>query len=91
VHAPEWWFDGVERLVERVLVTAGSAECLQDDIVAVGEAIKKHHPNTEVVVQAGGLHEDPYLDFMVGESKLGSLTPLIVEWLAAGFTAESSS
>jgi len=91
VKAPEWWFDGVDRLVERVLVTAGGAECLQDDIVAVGEAIKKHHPNTEVVVQAGGLHEDPFLDFIVGESELGSLTPLIVEWLAAGFTGESSS
>jgi hypothetical protein len=54
----------------------------------VGEAFKKHHPNVELVVQKDGLHEDMYLDFVLGEKKLGSLTPLTVEWLAAGFTAE---
>ncbi|KAJ7433711.1 Alpha/Beta hydrolase protein [Mycena galericulata] len=91
VRAPEGWFAGADRLVERVLVTAGSAECLRDDIVVFGEAFKKHHPNTELVVQPGGLHEDVFLDFRVNERKLASVTPLIVEWLAAGFTAESST
>ncbi|KAJ7730361.1 Alpha/Beta hydrolase protein [Mycena maculata] len=91
VRAPEWWFKGVDRLVERVLVTAGGAECLRDDIVVVGEALKKHHAKTEIVVQAGGLHEDMFLDFLVNESKLGSLTPLTVAWLAAGFTEDTSA
>ncbi|KAJ7452130.1 Alpha/Beta hydrolase protein [Mycena galericulata] len=91
VRAPEGWFAGVDQHVERVLVTAGGAECLRDDIVVFGEAFKKHHPNTELVVQSGGLHEDPFLDFLVNDSKRGSVTPLIVEWLAAGFTAESST
>jgi acetyl esterase/lipase len=86
VRAPEWWFKGADALVERVLITAGGAELLRDDIVAVGEAFKKHHPNAEVVVQKYGLHDDMYLDFMLKEKKLSSLTPLTVEWLAAGFT-----
>ncbi|KAJ7938375.1 hypothetical protein B0H13DRAFT_2301943 [Mycena leptocephala] len=86
VRAPEWWFKGADALVERVLITAGGAELLRDDIVAVGEAFKKHHPNAEVVVQKDGLHDDMYLDFMLKEKKLSSLTPLTVEWLAAGFT-----
>jgi acetyl esterase/lipase len=86
VRAPEWWFKGVDALVERILITAGGAELLRDDIVAFGEAFKKHHSNAELVVQKDGLHEDMYLDFMLKEKKLSSLTPLTVEWLAAGFT-----
>jgi acetyl esterase/lipase len=88
VRAPEGWFKGVEALTERLLVTAGGAELLRDDIVVVGEVLKKHHPNVGLVVQQNGLHEDMYLDFVLKEKKLGSLTPLSVEWLAAGFTAE---
>jgi acetyl esterase/lipase len=86
VRAPEWWFKGADALVDRMLITAGGAELLRDDIVVVGEAFKKHHPNVELVLQKDGLHEDVYLDFLLGEKKLGSLTPLTVEWLAAGFT-----
>ncbi|KAJ6578882.1 Alpha/Beta hydrolase protein [Mycena vulgaris] len=91
VRAPAGWFEGMERVVERVLVTAGGAECLRDDIVSLGETLKKHHANTELVVQPGGLHEDMFVDFLVNEKKLGTLTPLTVEWLAAGFTAGSST
>ncbi|KAJ7304878.1 hypothetical protein DFH08DRAFT_976477 [Mycena albidolilacea] len=65
----------------RVLITAGGAELMQDDIVA----FKKHHACAELVVQKDGRHEDMYVDFMVKEKKVGSLTPLTVEWLAAGF------
>ncbi|KAJ7042809.1 Alpha/Beta hydrolase protein [Mycena alexandri] len=86
VRAPDGWFQGVDAVVERVLVTAGGAELLRDDVVVVGEVLKKHHPKTELVIQKNGLHEDMYLDFAAGEKKLGSLTPLIVEWLAAGFS-----
>ncbi|KAF7326647.1 Abhydrolase-3 domain-containing protein [Mycena venus] len=90
VRAPEGWYKGIDGLVERVLVTAGGAELLRDDIVVVGEMLKKYHANTELVVQKDGLHEDMFLDFVLGEKKLGSLTPLTVEWLAAGFTEEPS-
>ncbi|KAF7326650.1 Abhydrolase-3 domain-containing protein [Mycena venus] len=91
IRAPDGWFKGAEAHVERVLITAGSAELMRDDIVAFSEAFKKHHANTELVVQKGGLHEDMFLDFAVNEKKLSSLTPLTVEWLAAGFTAEPSA
>jgi hypothetical protein len=40
----------------------------------------------QLVVQNGGLHDDMFLDFMVKEKKLGTLTPLVVNWFAAGFT-----
>ncbi|KAJ7270930.1 Alpha/Beta hydrolase protein [Mycena rebaudengoi] len=89
--APEWWFDGVDRLVDRVLITAGGAECLRDDIVVFAEAFKKHHPTVEFIVQKDGLHEDLFLDFFANEKKLVSLTPLVVEWLAAGFASQGST
>ncbi|KAF7326958.1 Abhydrolase-3 domain-containing protein [Mycena venus] len=85
VRAPEGWFEGADKFVDRVLVTAGGAELMRDDIVAFGEALKKHHADTELVVQKDGIHDDMFLDFMVDEKKLGSLTPLTIEWLAAGF------
>ncbi|KAJ7460560.1 Alpha/Beta hydrolase protein [Mycena latifolia] len=79
------WFAGVEGQVERVLVTVGEAECLRDDIVGFAEGLKGCHRDVKLVVQKGGLHVDMYLDFLVGEKKLGRLTGLLVEWLAAGF------
>jgi len=86
VRAPDSWFEGVDALVERVLVTAGTEELLRDDIVLFAERFKKHHASVELVVQKDGLHEDILLDFNVNEKKKSSMTPLTVEWLAAGFT-----
>jgi acetyl esterase/lipase len=91
VRAPEEWFKGVDTLVERVLITAGGAEVLRDDIVTFAETFKKHHANSKLVVQQNGLHEDMFLDFVVNEAKKGQLTPLTVEWLAAGFTENPSA
>ncbi|KAJ7270731.1 Alpha/Beta hydrolase protein [Mycena haematopus] len=91
VRAPEDWFKGADAVVDRVLVTAGGAELLRDDIVTFAEAFKKHHAKVELVVQKDGLHEDMFLDFVLNEKKKGSLTPLTVEWLAAGFTAEPTA
>ncbi|KAJ7699595.1 Alpha/Beta hydrolase protein [Mycena rosella] len=84
-RAPESWFKNVDGIVERVLVTAGGAECMYDDITEFVEGFKKHHRDVEFAVQPGGLHEDPFLDFLIGEKKLGVLTPRIVDWIAAGF------
>ncbi|KAJ7730968.1 Alpha/Beta hydrolase protein [Mycena maculata] len=77
--APESWFKGVDGAVDRVLITAGGAECLHDDIVEFSEGFKKQHCNVE------GLHGDTFLDFFTGEKKLGSLTPVILDWIAPGF------
>ncbi|KAF7321032.1 DRMBL domain-containing protein [Mycena chlorophos] len=75
VRAPQDWFSGAETVFERVLITAGSAEILWDDILAFAEAFKKHHREAKLVTQPNGLHDDVFLDFLVGEKKLGMLTP----------------
>lgn len=83
--APDTWFQGIDGLVRRILVTAGSNECIRDDILQLGDRLKRHHRSVEVVVQDGGLHVDMLLDFMVKEKTLGPLTPLVIQWLVAGY------
>ncbi|KAJ7157755.1 hypothetical protein C8R46DRAFT_1112662, partial [Mycena filopes] len=79
--APKEWFAGVDRVVDRVLITMGTAELMRDDILEFSAVFKEYHATAK-----GGLHEDMFLDFAAKEKKLGILTPLIVEWLAEGFT-----
>ncbi|KAJ7056139.1 Alpha/Beta hydrolase protein [Mycena amicta] len=67
--APASWFAGIDVVVSRVLVTAGGRECMRDDIVQLGDLLKKQHANAEVVIQSGGLHDDMLLDFMAKEKK----------------------
>jgi len=83
--APEVWFKGVDKVVDRVLITAGDAECLRDDIVVFAKQFCKYHEKAQFVLQQHGIHNDPYFDFFTKESKLGELTPLILAWAAAGF------
>ncbi|KAF7297252.1 Abhydrolase-3 domain-containing protein [Mycena indigotica] len=86
VSAPENWFVGAEKVFQHVLISAGGAELLKDDIESFAEAFKKQHNQTEFVVQPNGRHQDMFLDFFVGEKKVGMLTPLTIEWLAARFS-----
>ena len=84
-EAPDGWFAGVERLVDRVFITAGAQECLKDDISLFARKFGNHHAGTDSIVQEGGVHNDAYYDFLVAERrKMSKLTPLIIEWLAQG-------
>ncbi|TFK69505.1 alpha/beta-hydrolase [Pluteus cervinus] len=86
-NASQTWFAGVDKLVSRVLTTAGGSEVLQDHIIEFNDLVKKHHNDTEFVIQEGGVHDDPFNDFVLGEdtSILGDLTPIIIDWFFAGF------
>lgn len=87
VNAPESWFKGVDKVVERVLITAGGAECLKDDIVRFDNLLRKHHQKVDLVIQKGGVHDDPFIDFMLGNgnTKLVDVTAVIIEWMFRGF------
>ncbi|KAJ6517363.1 Alpha/Beta hydrolase protein [Mycena vitilis] len=87
VLAPPNWFAGVDKLVDRVLITAGTAECGRDDVVSVAETFKKFHPSTKFIVQENGLHGDLLLDFFFMDKQLGKLTAPSIDWLAGGFAS----
>jgi acetyl esterase/lipase len=84
--APDAWFTGLDGVTERILVSAGALECMRDDILRLGEVLKKHHPNIEILVQDGAVHDDMVMDFMTKEKKLGAATAKVVDWLATGWS-----
>jgi len=81
----EGWYDGLDGVVERILITAGGHECLKDDIVEVAEAIGKAHSKTRLLVDAKGMHDEPLADYTAGETRVGDLTPVIMEWFTESF------
>jgi len=87
-NIPEGWYDGVEKVVERVLITTGGMECIRDDVVEFADIFCKAHPGAEFVVDKFGVHDDPFFDFLVGEKVHAEATPLIAQWLADRFTLE---
>jgi len=82
--APESWFKEMDAAVERVLITAGSAECLRDPIEVFAKQICSVHDGATFWMQENGVHDDPYFDIF-GEKTLGKTTPQILEWFATGF------
>ncbi|PPQ99344.1 hypothetical protein CVT24_009158 [Panaeolus cyanescens] len=90
--APEGWFNGLDALVRRVLVTGGSDEIFRDDINTLAAKLEKEKGKIQMtfVMQPGGVHIDPEVDFlcMVGP-KRNTLTPVIVQWFAEGLSGFS--
>jgi hypothetical protein len=84
-NTPATWFKSVDTVVEKVLITAGSAECLRDSIQAFAKQMSGVHDGATFWIQENGVHNDPYFDFFTKEKKLGKMTPQILEWLDDGF------
>ena len=79
------WFGSLSRVVNHVLISAGSEERFRDDIVAFAERLgnSAKEVNVQLEVQEGGVHDDPFLDFLISPypRNVVSLTPLIIDWL----------
>jgi len=82
--APKGWFDGVDKLVTRALITAGAAECLRDDIESFSKEFCAVHKQASLITIPGGTHNEPYGTFEAGESDYGEWPPRIASWLAEG-------
>ena len=90
-NAPDTWFKSLDTVVERVLITAGSAECLRDSIEALAKRICDVHDGATFWIQENGVHNDPYFDFLTKQKKLGKLTLQILEWFVDGFRVQDST
>ena len=84
--APPMWLNEVDRCVKRVLISAGGVECLRDEIIKYQDRFKEYHKDVTFILQANGIHNDPYWDFATYEKDLGELTPQILDWLDANCT-----
>jgi acetyl esterase/lipase len=83
--ATQNWWAGVDKLVDRVRVTAGQNEVLRDDIVQFAKGFEMSHPRVDLDIQAGGVHADPLFDYAANTNQISKTMESIVDWLAEGF------
>ena len=83
--APDSWFKSVDTVVERVLITAGSAECLRDSIEVFAKQICSIHDGATFRMLENGVHNEPYFEFICKKVEFWNITPQILEWFATGF------
>lgn len=76
---PDNWFNGVAKLVNHVLITAGEDECLHDDVVVFKDKFLKHHSDVEWIDQKDAVHIEPVWGF-TGKDGEGELTKTLVDW-----------
>ncbi|KAH9476880.1 Putative steryl acetyl hydrolase mug81 [Psilocybe cubensis] len=85
ISAPEDWFKGIDKVVKRILISAGDAEVFRDTIIKYTKTVEKYHKDVTFFLDEHGVHDDPFLHFLVGEPNRGKLTPFIIDWLDKGF------
>ncbi|KIY65063.1 alpha/beta-hydrolase [Cylindrobasidium torrendii FP15055 ss-10] len=90
LFARDDWFEGADRFVDKIVLSAGGYEAARDAIITFYNAkLAKSHARSELVLHEKGVHVDPFYDFALGKppKDLGTLTPKIIEWMAERFTA----
>ncbi|RXW22054.1 hypothetical protein EST38_g3797 [Candolleomyces aberdarensis] len=82
---PKEWFKGLDGVVDRILITVGEKELLRDDILEVARGkVAEYHPDTTIILQEFGVHDDVFYDAAAGLDPLTTkLTLEILEWLEA--------
>ncbi|KAF9257834.1 alpha/beta-hydrolase [Marasmius fiardii PR-910] len=83
-NAPANWLDGMEKLVQRVLITTGTAECLFDDANLLHERLKRNVKaglEVKMDVEENGVHDDAIFDIGAGSKRLNAVGERMVEWL----------
>lgn len=75
---PEWWA-GLERVVNKIMITCGEKEVFCDDVVGFMErlegveAVRKGWCRMEKVVGSGEVHDEPLMDFGLVKDEGGRL------------------
>lgn len=83
-EAPAEWWNGLEKVVNNVLVVTASGECMVDDIVSTAEKMKEgmgSEGKLELFVQDGGSHNEILAEF-ASHDKPGPSTVKVTKWIA---------
>lgn len=91
IKTPDGWYEGTDQLVDNVFISAGEYECLRDSILTFYEKkFKRYASHSQLYVQKGGVHVDPFYDFFFVASPrtTGELTPKVISWIADSFKTE---
>ena len=84
LKASETWFDGLDKVVEKVIITVGDAECLFEEITAFKKKLTGHLKATKLLVLKNGVHIEPCVDLFLKE-KPNKATVEVVEWFAEAY------
>ncbi|KAK0449070.1 Alpha/Beta hydrolase protein [Desarmillaria tabescens] len=86
IEAPKTWFDGLDNLVDRILITYGELEGFAPGVQLLYEKyLKPCHEDVKALQQRDGVHGDPILKFVWKQEDLGEIVPAIVDWVAELF------
>ncbi|KAF5383870.1 hypothetical protein D9757_007432 [Collybiopsis confluens] len=87
ILAPNNWYSGLSKIVDRLFISAGEEERFRDQVVVFSEKIiKPHYQETILEVQAGGIHCDSLPDFAIWKNPpKNTLTEAVLKWIAEGF------
>lgn len=78
IKAPTGWWTGLDKLVKKITIYTGEAECLRDDDISLGTTLKGYHRDVTLFVHQGGTHADPYLTRLAGEKEGEEIAGLIL-------------
>ncbi|KAF5356596.1 hypothetical protein D9758_008236 [Tetrapyrgos nigripes] len=81
------WFDGLDKVVQKVIITVGDAECMFEEITAFEKKLGGHLKDLKLLVLKNGVHIEPLADFYLKEEP-NKATVEVVEWFAEGYKAE---
>jgi acetyl esterase/lipase len=85
--APATWWNELDTVYTRVLVTAGENECPFDQIIEMSSVISDHVQDTVTVVEPGAVHDEVVVKF--GKDGLGKDYDVIVGFLSRSFKGGS--
>ncbi|KAI0265806.1 Alpha/Beta hydrolase protein [Gloeopeniophorella convolvens] len=85
--APASWWEGLDRVYGRVLVTAGENEALFDQIIDLKGKLELHVRDTSTFVEPGGVHMNAMDAFWAGEGRSDQEFHKMVSWISETFKA----
>ncbi|KAF8626654.1 hypothetical protein AX15_004745 [Amanita polypyramis BW_CC] len=85
LRAPDAWFEGIDHIVDRLLITTGDIDLLRDTIVEFKGMIERHHPDVGFILQEHGVHDGPLFDFVSKNPDVSKTTGGILEWYTSGY------
>ena len=92
LKAPEGWYRGLGRVAGRVLMTSGSCESMAPAHVLFRDTCIQEGVEMSFLLDEGGCHDSLIYDFslrllhILQKPQIGSLTPKVVDWFAAGLS-----
>jgi len=87
LSAPATWWNGLDTVYARVLVTVGENECPFDNTIKMSSVISDYVQDTVTVVEPGAVHDEVIIKF--GKDGLGKDYEVIVGFLSRSFQGGS--